>query len=134
MCHGPGNPHHNGCLNPLAGPSRDERETPPPVCHGPRDPADDYLSPAPSRDETEEEGTEWKTVPFYQNTQIRNLGATAAAYDSAKTQDDASPSDRTLTASGVSNNPHTEYCNTEIGGTGYIGYDPRLYENTRPRH
>ncbi|KAK7484167.1 hypothetical protein BaRGS_00024537, partial [Batillaria attramentaria] len=109
-------------------------DVPPPVCHGPRNPPDDYLNPSTSRDEIEEEGTEWKTVPFYQNTQIRNVGATAAAaYDSAKTQDGVSPSDSTLTASGVSNNPHTENCNTDVDETCYVGYDRRLYENTKPR-
>ncbi|KAK7478014.1 hypothetical protein BaRGS_00030772, partial [Batillaria attramentaria] len=109
-------------------------DVPPSVCHGPRNPPDDYLNPSASRDEIEEEGSEWKTVPFYQNTQIRNVSATAAAYDSAMTQDDVSPSDSTPTASGVSKNSHTKNCNTDVDKTCYVAYDPRLYENTKPRH
>ncbi|KAK7452085.1 hypothetical protein BaRGS_00039783, partial [Batillaria attramentaria] len=57
----------------------DEDPSPPPVCHGPGNPPDDYLVPQPSRDETEEEGAEWKTVPFYENTQLRNTDLETSA-------------------------------------------------------
>ncbi|KAK7462044.1 hypothetical protein BaRGS_00038533 [Batillaria attramentaria] len=57
----------------------EEVPPPPPVCHGPGNPPDDYLVPQPSRDETGEEGAEWKTVPFYENTQLRNTDQETSA-------------------------------------------------------
>ncbi|KAK7452831.1 hypothetical protein BaRGS_00039686, partial [Batillaria attramentaria] len=110
---------------------------PPPVCHGPRNPPADYLNPEPSRDETEEEGAEFNTVPFYQNTELRNIEATGVSYDNSQ----AAPSNNNdHGATGASNNRHRETgssddkqeSDTETDSAGYLRYSPRLYENTKP--
>ncbi|KAK7446761.1 hypothetical protein BaRGS_00040241 [Batillaria attramentaria] len=97
-------------------------------CHGPCDPPDDYLVPEPSRDETEEEGTEWKTVPFYENTQLRN------AEEAWTLSDFPEPEVLTLDAGSTTETgvlalaPNTENSKDDD----YVRHSPRLYENTKP--
>ncbi|KAK7484168.1 hypothetical protein BaRGS_00024538, partial [Batillaria attramentaria] len=110
---------------------------PPPVCHGPRNPPADYLNPEPSRDETEEEGAKFNTVPFYQNTELRNIAATGVSSDNSQT---APSNNNDHGATGASNNRHRETgssddkqeSDTETDSAGYLRYSPRLYENTKP--
>ncbi|KAK7455967.1 hypothetical protein BaRGS_00039392, partial [Batillaria attramentaria] len=61
-------------------------EEPPRPCQRPQRPPSDYLRGAASREEREEEGREWKTVPFYENTQIRNVEATGISNTSPDTE------------------------------------------------
>ncbi|KAK7484203.1 hypothetical protein BaRGS_00024573, partial [Batillaria attramentaria] len=109
-------------------------EAPPPICHRPGNPPDDYLNPEPSRDETQDEGAEFNTVPFYHNTQIRNVGATAASDGDSQTAAprkwmSSHPKDGTEASD---DNPDSDRANTERKDvTDYVGYDPRLYENTQ---
>ncbi|KAK7478016.1 hypothetical protein BaRGS_00030774, partial [Batillaria attramentaria] len=109
-------------------------EAPPPICHRPGNPPADYLNPEPSRDETQDEGAEFNTVPFYHNTQIRNVGATAASDGDSQTAAprkwmSSHPKDGTEASD---DNPDSDGANTESSDvTDYVGYDPRLYENTQ---
>ncbi|KAK7484214.1 hypothetical protein BaRGS_00024584, partial [Batillaria attramentaria] len=110
---------------------------PPPVCHGPRNPPADYLNPEPSRDETEEEGAEFNTVPFYQNTELRNIEAAGVSPDNSQT---APSNNNDHGATGVLNSRHRETgssddkqeSDTETDSAGYLRHSPRLYENTKP--
>ncbi|KAK7452828.1 hypothetical protein BaRGS_00039683, partial [Batillaria attramentaria] len=114
---------------------------PPPVCHGPRNPPADYLNPEPSRDETEEEGAEFNTVPLYQNTELRNIEATGVSSDITPTAPSRSSNNDHQVATGASNNSDTETgclvnsldSDAEPDDTGYMRYSPRLYENTRQK-
>ncbi|KAK7484219.1 hypothetical protein BaRGS_00024589, partial [Batillaria attramentaria] len=109
---------------------------PPPVCHGPGNRPADYLNPEPSSDELEGEGTEWKTVPFYQNTQIRNITASGTPEDKSTP---AALANNEPSTSGVSGSPQlvasasgnsSGHSDTADNTTEYVPYDPRLYENT----
>ncbi|KAK7484202.1 hypothetical protein BaRGS_00024572, partial [Batillaria attramentaria] len=116
-------------------------ETPPPARHRPGNPPADYLNPEPSRDETEEEAAEFNTVPFYQNAQIRNTGASGAAAESSQavainnsppTATAASEYGNGQVEDRTDDNQRTGSADTETDETGYMKYAPRLYENTGP--
>ncbi|KAK7462047.1 hypothetical protein BaRGS_00038536 [Batillaria attramentaria] len=118
------------------GSAADDVPPPPPVCHGPGNPPADYLNPQPSRDEAEEEGAEWKTVPFYQNTQLRSIdqdvssqlpGSEQAASDNNQRADQ-----QTDEVFASANTPPTASTSDDTLESDYVPYAPPLYENTRP--
>ncbi|KAK7462043.1 hypothetical protein BaRGS_00038532 [Batillaria attramentaria] len=120
-------------------------EPPPLPCHGPGNPPDDYLNPEPSRDERQEEGAEWKTVRFYENTQLRSVDPEEAAAEPSGDEDRVSDStqraerlsegsshDEVVASDNASNASLKANVNADILESGYVPYAPPLYENTEP--
>ncbi|KAK7475723.1 hypothetical protein BaRGS_00033045 [Batillaria attramentaria] len=109
-------------------------EPPPPVCHGPGNPPTDYLNPEPSSDEIEEEGAEFSTVPFYQNTQIRNVGATGSSHSTTADNTETGASEMILdsNAETLDDTACVENSDSDTTESGYVRYSPQLYENTMP--
>ncbi|KAK7475724.1 hypothetical protein BaRGS_00033046, partial [Batillaria attramentaria] len=109
-------------------------EPPPPVCRGPGNPPTDYLNPEPSRDETEEEGAEFNTVPFYHNTQLRPVGATGTSFGTAADNMDTGASEMALdsNAETLDDIACAENSKSDTTESEYVRYSPPLYENTMP--
>ncbi|KAK7461614.1 hypothetical protein BaRGS_00038621, partial [Batillaria attramentaria] len=110
-------------------------EPPPPVCHGPGNPPTDYLNPEPSRDETEEEGAEFSTVPFYHNTQLRPVGATGTSFSTTtadNTYTGASEMVLDRNAETLDDIACAENSKSDTTESEYVRYSPQLYENTMP--
>ncbi|KAK7475708.1 hypothetical protein BaRGS_00033030, partial [Batillaria attramentaria] len=115
--------------SPLPSDEEDVAAEPPPrPCHGPGNLPDDYLNPGPSHEETEEEGTEWKTIPFYENTQIRNMETTGGA-SSILGSESSAENTSIIIETGPPNTVNSSDGSEE---TDYVRHSPSLYENTSP--
>ncbi|KAK7446765.1 hypothetical protein BaRGS_00040245 [Batillaria attramentaria] len=113
----------------------DELPPPPPPCHDPGHPPDDYLKPVSSRDEREDTGADWKMVPFYGNTQLRDIrdaDRTATGTSNMSYTESGATENNKAVDESSDNLAQIGKCGTEAEETEYVRYSPPLYENTYP--